>query len=95
VYTRWSQPRGHGGLSGESGQSGAHLLDAVFSFGFSDHLPLHVAGRIEPATLQRDDVIDDIADAGASELSGRQHGCRHWNSRRAADDRGAVAVRLR
>jgi hypothetical protein len=76
-------------------KSFAALFDRVFDLGFSDGLPLHVAGRIQAPTLQRDDVIGDVAGAGTDGFSVEGLGCRRWNSRRAAADRCAGTVRRR
>src|SRR5436305_1422724 len=48
------------------------LLDAVLGLGVGDRLPLHIAWGVEAAALQGDEVIDHIAGAGASGLSGRR-----------------------
>src|SRR6185295_7192289 len=44
-------------------------LALVLGEGCSVGLPLHVLGHVESTTAERDDVIDDVARAGASGLA--------------------------
>jgi hypothetical protein len=60
------------------------LFDPVPGLGFLSGLPLHVARVVCAATLQRNDVIDHVAGAGARWRSGRGQGWLAWNARRAA-----------
>jgi hypothetical protein len=46
------------------------LLNPVLGLGFPDGLPLHVARYIGAATLQRPDMVDDVARTGARRSAG-------------------------
>src|SRR5436309_1788900 len=48
------------------------LLDAVLRLRLGDGLPLHVCRRVGAAAIERDDVVDDVARAGACRFAGRR-----------------------
>jgi hypothetical protein len=73
--------------AGFGGQAGGYLvavcrpagatkpaLFAVFQFGVSDGLPLHVRGRVGPAGAKRVDMVNHIARAGSGRLAGGRAG---------------------
>jgi hypothetical protein len=62
-------------------------LDAILDLSFRAGLPLHVLGRVAATMLQRFDVVDDVASAGAAK--GARSRARMTQSERA--DLGGVA----
>src|SRR5947209_1725341 len=54
--------------------AGAWSFDVVFCLRRLDSLPLHVGRIVGAAALQRYDMIDDVAGAGAARLSRRWTG---------------------
>lgn len=62
-------------LLGLQSRLAADAFPAILGFRLCNGLPLHVGWMIEATTGERDDVVDDVARAGAALLSCRGAGC--------------------
>ena len=56
------------------------ILDSILSLGRRDGLPLHVAGRVGAAMLQRLDVVDHVAGARTRRSSRGLAGYDRWKA---------------